>query len=168
MVERQDRAAGPRLRAAVTFSDRSRRQKGGQGKPAQRYDHARLNDLNLRVEPTAARLDFVPPRRPVMARSRVRGGSMLHDVRDVDLLATQSGARKQLVQQPSRATDKRPPEQIFPAAGAFSHNHDRRVGIALPGDRMRCPLPQAATPAPCHAAAKRGEPPCSAFLMSGQ
>ena len=89
---------------------------------SERDDHARLDQLELAVEPGRARLDLVGLRVAVARRPA------LHDVGDVHVGAGQADALDELGEQLARPADERLALQVLLLARAFAHEHQLGVG----------------------------------------
>jgi len=105
----------------------------------ERHQHVWLDQSYLLAQEGSARFDLDGLWIAVSWRPA------LHDVRDVDLLARQTGVREQLVQQLSGGTDKGLALQILVLSRTFSDEHHPGGGVPRSEDDLRAREPERAT-----------------------
>ena len=98
------------------------------GEVPERADHARLDQLELAVEPVLAGVD--------LARERVAvAGRPAHQrVRDEDVRARQADLVEQLLEQPPGLADERQALLVLVRAGRLADEHQVGVGVARAED----------------------------------
>src|ERR1700687_4813547 len=122
----------------VNSGDRLAREEFVHRVPAERDDHARLQDLEVTVAPDIARGDLVGKRVAVLGRP------VADDVGDEDLRPVEADALEQLVEElPGRAHEG-PALHVLVVPRRLAEEEDPRVAAALSGHRLaRAPVERA-------------------------
>jgi hypothetical protein len=133
---------------AVTGDAECRAQERLGGSGAEAYHHTRFHQCHLAIEPWPAGGDLAPIRLLLDAPLAARlPAEVLRHVRDVRLRAVDSGLGERPLQELSRRADERPTGEILVVARLLADEHQGRVRLAVPADRLGGPLPEVTRPA---------------------
>src|SRR5262249_23787511 len=129
---------------------------------AEEDENARLDRIELRLEPRTARGRLRPVRLLVDAAFPARLPlEVLDGVRDVGRRAVDTGGFERVVEHPPGRPDERPSCLVLLVTGLLADEHRRGVRGALAEDRLRPDLPQVAALAPGGCLAQGGQrEPC--------
>src|SRR3712207_4503218 len=101
-------------------------------------DDLRPYRLHLSLEVDVAGPDLTRPRLAVLHASPLLDRCpALDDVREVDVLTSKTNCRKDVVEQLAGPPDERQPGGVLVLARPLADEHQRRIGIAGPEDRVR-------------------------------
>ncbi len=115
------------------------------GACAKANQNLRLNNLQLRVQPRTARLNFRMARLLMNASlATLRGNPLevLHHIGDVDFGPIDADLRQHFVEQPSCRTDERMSRFVFAISGLLSDKHYASSGRAFSEHSLRPEFPK--------------------------
>src|ERR1700761_1955727 len=122
-------------------------QQGLSGRCAEQDNHLRLQRLDLGDEPGPASDDFGPARLLVYPALAVLAGELevLDGIGLIRQLRINARVAERPRKQPPRRADEWQPLDVLAVPGLLAHQHDWRIGVAMPEDGLRGVLVQRAT-----------------------